>query len=183
MARWMRSRLPAVHDCPAYRKIPTATASIALSRSASSKTRTGALPPPSTEIRANRPAAMMASRRPTSLLPVNPILSTRGSAASASPIASPDPVRPFATPAGSPGRPSSSSKIAIDDAGASLAGFRTNVQPEASAAPIFRSGRSIGSFQGVMNAHTPTGSRRTRLRRCDAAALVTTPSTRRAAPA
>ena len=42
---------------------------------------------------------------------------------------------------------SRSSKIAIDDAGASLAGLSTNVQPVAMAAPILRSGRSTGSFQ------------------------------------
>ena len=60
---------------------------------------------------------------------------------------------------------SRSSKIAIDDAGASLAGLRTNVQPVASAAPILRSGRSTGSFHGVISPHTPTGSLRTKFRR------------------
>ena len=60
---------------------------------------------------------------------------------------------------------SSSSKIAIDDAGVSLAGLSTNVQPVAIAAPILRSGRSTGSFHGVMSPHTPTGSFRTKFRR------------------
>ena len=60
---------------------------------------------------------------------------------------------------------SSSPKIAIDDAGASLAGLSTNVQPVAIAAPILRSGRSTGSFHGVISPHTPTGSLRMKLSR------------------
>ena len=81
----MSSREPAVHDWPAYRKIPTATASIAFSRFASGKTMTGALPPASSETRLNVRAPSSISRRPASLLPVKLILSTRGSVASASP--------------------------------------------------------------------------------------------------
>ena len=38
--------------------------------------------------------------------------------------------------------------MAIEEAGASLAGLSTNVQPVAMAAPILRSGRSTGSFHG-----------------------------------
>ena len=78
---------------------------------------------------------------------------------------------------------SSSSKIAIDDAGASLAGLSTNVQPVAMAAPILRSGRSTGSFQGVISPHTPTGSLSTKLSRWPGALLVTSPWIIRAAPA
>ncbi len=148
-------RCPAVHDWPAYRKIPTATASIAFSRFASGKTMTGALPPASSETRLNVRAPSSISRRPTSLLPVKLILSTRGSVASASPITSPAPTTPLATPRGSASIRSSSPKIAIDDAGASLAGLSTNVQPVAIAAPILRSGRSTGSFQGVISAADP----------------------------
>ena len=73
-------------------------------------------------------------------------------------MTSPWPTTPFATPGGSASIRSSSSKIAIDDAGASLAGLRTNVQPVAIAAPILRSGRSTGSFHGVIRPQTPTGS-------------------------
>jgi hypothetical protein len=78
---------------------------------------------------------------------------------------------------------SSSSKIAIDDAGASLAGLSTNVQPVAIAAPILRSGRSTGSFHGVISPQTPTGSLRTRLSRWPGAELVTSPRISLAAPA
>ena len=131
------------------RSRPT-TASIAFSRFASGKTMTGALPPASSETRLNVRAPSSISRRPTSLLPVKLILSTRGSVASASPTTPPSPTTPLATPCGSAGIRSSSPKIAIDDAGASLAGFRTNVQPVAIAAPILRSGRSTGSFHGVI---------------------------------
>ncbi len=55
--------------------------------------------------------------------------------------------------------------MAIDAAGASLAGLSTNVQPVAIAAPILRSGRSTGSFQGVISPQTPTGSLRMKLSR------------------
>ena len=109
---------------------------------------TGALPPASSETRLNVRAPSSISRRPTSLLPVKLILSTRGSLANASPTTSPAPTMPFATPFGSASIRSSSPKIAIDDAGASLAGLSTNVQPVAIAAPILRSGRSTGSFHG-----------------------------------
>ena len=177
----MSSREPAVHDWPAYRKIPTATASIAFSRFASGKTMTGALPPASIETRLNVRAPSSISRRPASLLPVKLILSTRGSVASASPTTSPAPTTPFATPCGSPSIRSSNPKIAIDDAGASLAGLSTNVQPAAIAAPILRSGRSTGSFHGVIRPHTPTGSLRMKLSRWLGAEDVTSPRIIRAA--
>jgi len=38
-------------------------------------------------------------------------------------------------------------------------GLCTIVQPVASAGAIFQTARSSGKFQGVMKAHTPTGSR------------------------
>ena len=65
--------------------------------------------------------------------------------------------------------------FAIEDAGASLAGLSTNVQPVAITAPIFRRGRSTGSFHGVMSPHTPTGSLRMKLRRWLGAEAVTSP--------
>ena len=39
-------------------------------------------------------------------------------------------------------------------------GLMTMVQPAASAGAIFHVASISGEFQGVMNAHTPTGSRR-----------------------
>ncbi len=152
-----------------------------MSRLASGKTITGALPPASIDTRLNDRAPSSIRRRPTSLLPVKLILSTRGSVASASPTTSPAPTTPLATPFGKPGIRSSRPKIAIDDAGASLAGLSTNVQPVAIAAPILRSGRSTGSFHGVISAHTPTGSLRMKLRRCVGADAVTSPRIIRAA--
>ena len=172
-----------MHDCPAYRKIPTATASIAFSRFASGKTMTGALPPASSDTRLNVFAPSSIRRRPISLLPVKLILSTRGSLASASPTTSPAPTTPFATPFGSRSMRSRSSKMAIEEAGVSLAGLSTNVQPVAMAAPILRSGRSTGSFHGVMSPQTPTGSLRMKLSRWLGADAVTSPRIIRAAAA
>ena len=71
--------------------------------------------------------------------------------------------------------------MAIDDAGASLAGLSTKVQPVAIAAPILRSGRSTGSFHGVISPQTPTGSLRMKLSRCSGADDVTSPRIIRAA--
>jgi hypothetical protein len=59
--------------------------------------------------------------------------------------------------------------------------LRTKVHPVAIAAPILRSGRSTGSFHGVMRAHTPTGSLRMKLSRCCGAEAVTSPRIIRAA--
>ena len=73
--------------------------------------------------------------------------------------------------------------MAIDEAGVSLAGLSTNVQPVAMAAPILRSGRSTGSFHGVMSPHTPTGSLRMKLSRWLGAEAVTSPRIIRAAAA
>ena len=151
----MSSREPAVHDWPAYRKIPTATASIAFSRFASGKTMTGALPPASIETRLNVRAPSSISRRPASLLPVKLILSTRGSVASASPTTSPAPTTPFATPRGRPRSGRAARRSPSTTPGASLAGLSTNVQPAAIAAPILRSGRSTGSFHGVIRRAHP----------------------------
>ncbi len=70
------------------------------SRSASSKTTTGALPPSSRWSRLTRSAAVRAMCLPVSVSPVTEIIPTFGWATSASPIAAPVPVITLSTPGG-----------------------------------------------------------------------------------
>ena len=137
--------------------IAPATAS---SRSASSNTMNGALPPSSSEIFL-RPGAHCAMRSfPTSLEPVNPSLRTEGFEVISPPIAgasSAAPVTTEKTPAGTPAS-SASAAIASADSGVCSAGFSTIVQPAASAGADLRVGIAAGKFHGVIPAVTPTGS-------------------------
>ena len=73
-------RLAAVHASPMLRILATIAPSTAASRSASSKTTNGALPPSSIEVRSTFSAACASSVRPTSVEPVNDSLRRRGSA-------------------------------------------------------------------------------------------------------
>ena len=60
-----------------------------------------------------------------------------------------------------PGGTSASCRISANtyaDKGATSLGFRTIVQPAASAGPTLQEIWFIGQFQGVINPQTPTGS-------------------------
>ena len=133
--------------------------STARSRSASSKTRNGALPPSSIETRSSCCAACATSCRPTSVEPVNDSLRARGSAINA-PVSAPlrEVVTTFTTPAGNPASISNAA-IASIESGVCLAGLTTHVQPAANAGPTLRVPIANGKFQGVTNTHGPTGSR------------------------
>ena len=86
------------------------------------------------------------------------ILSTPGCLTRASPAVSPKPGTMLITPAGKPAS-SASSPIRSAVSGVCSAGFRTTVQPAASAGPHFQATISIGKFQGMICPATPTGSR------------------------
>ena len=73
------NRFAAVHASPMLRILASTAPSTAASRSASSKTRNGALPPSSIETRSTCCAAAAINRRPTSVEPVNDSLRSRGS--------------------------------------------------------------------------------------------------------
>src|ERR1019366_8987646 len=71
-------------------------------RSASGSTIIGDLPPSSSDTRLMVSVALLLISLPTSVEPVNAILSTPGCATNAAPVVSPSPVRMFTTPGGKP---------------------------------------------------------------------------------
>ena len=145
---------------PELRNLHVIAPATTSSRSASSKTMNGALPPSSSEIFLS-PGAHCAIRSfPISVDPVKPSLRTAGFAVISPPItgaSSAAPVTTENTPAGTPAS-SASAAIASAQSGVCSAGFRTIVQPAARAGADFRVGIAAGKFHGVMPAVTPTGS-------------------------
>ena len=89
--------------CPVEEKIPYITPLTAWSRSASSSTIVGDLPPSSSEIGISFSAAMCASVRPVDVPPVKVTLPTPGWRTIASPITEPRPVSTDSSPDGSAG--------------------------------------------------------------------------------
>mmetsp|Transcript_7453 Transcript_7453/g.19257 ORF Transcript_7453/g.19257 Transcript_7453/m.19257 type:complete len:216 (+) Transcript_7453:566-1213(+) len=144
--------------CPALRKALPSAAVAALSRSASSKTMNGALPPSSSDTFFTVLAAPAISILPTAVEPVKPILRTVSDASIVSPMALASPITTLNTPCGSPAR-SATSAIASAVRGVSSAGLSTTVQPAARAGATLRVIMDIGKFHGVMAATTPTGCR------------------------
>src|SRR5210317_1088981 len=149
-------RLAQTQVCPALRYLLTIAPATALSRSASSNTMNGALPPSSIEVRFTVPAHSDISCLPTSVEPVKVSLRTRGFEVISRPISAVRPVTMLITPAGTPARSASTAK-AYADSGVALAGLHTTVHPAASAGAILRVSIALGKFQGVMQATTPTG--------------------------
>src|SRR5262245_14815105 len=141
----------------------------------------GDFPPSSTETRFNVDAASRRMDLPTSVLPVNAILSTPGCRTNAIPAPDPAPGRTCSTPGGrpasSPIRPSSRAV-----SGVWLAGLRITQHPAASAGATFHDAKSNGKFQGTIAATNPTGSLSVKRKASDRAAGVL-PETLVAAPA
>ena len=116
----------------------------------------GLLPPSSSVTRLSICPAFAPISRPTAVEPVKAILSTPGCSTIAAPV-SPKPVTMFTTPSGSPASwTSCPSRSAVS--GVCSAGFRTTVQPAASAGAIFHAAISSGKFHGMICPQTPTGS-------------------------
>ncbi len=101
--------------------------------SASSKTINGALPPSSNDTFFTVELPSSISLLPTSVLPVNAIISTLLCLAKYSPIVDPGPVTTLKTPLGNPAFSKSSANISVV-IGVKLAGFTTTVLPTAMAA-------------------------------------------------
>ena len=102
------------------------------------------------------PATVFWMILPTSVEPVNAILSIPGCATSAAPVR-PSPVRMLTTPGGS----SASSQISASSSAVSgvvSAGLSTIVFPQAIAGAIFQAAMSSGKFHGMIEPTTPTGS-------------------------
>ena len=139
-------REPAQQTCPWLNQMPSTRPSTALSRSASSKMMNGDLPPSSSESRLWLDAVALRMARPTSVEPVNAILSTSGCLTSASPV-EPSPVTMLTTPGGSPISEQISAKASAVS-GVNSAGLSTTVLPVASAGAIFQASISSGKFHG-----------------------------------
>ena len=154
------TRVPDSHAWPWFIRQPNSVPSAARSRSASSRTMFGPLPPSSSVSRLTLPAAIRMISRPTAVEPVKAIFRTSGWLASRAPTTWPSPGTTFRTPGGSPHSCAilaNSSSVS----GVCSSGLTTMVLPAASAGPIFHMASSSGKFHGTMAAHTPTGSRRT----------------------
>lgn len=141
------------------RILATIAPSTAASRSASSKTTNGALPPSSIEVRTTVSAHWARSSRPTAVEPVKDSLRIRPPRSSGS-HTSPalEVVTTFSTPSGSPAslRIAASARL---ESGVCGAGLSTIVQPAAIAGPILRAPIASGKFHGVISRQGPTGRR------------------------
>ena len=183
-ASWMPSctstRLALIQVCPELRNLATIIAAITSSRSASSKTRNGALPPNSSETFLIVFAHCPIKSLPTSVEPVNESLRTIGLLVISPPIfgaSSASPVTTLSTPAGRPTR-SASTITERADSGVCSAGLSTIEQPAASAGAALRVGIADGKFHGVIPTVTPIGSRKTTMRRSGIGAGIVSPLTR-----
>ena len=135
--------------------MPLTIPSTAWSSAQSSKTMFAALPPSSSVSFLPVPASRRWIALPTSVEPVNAILSTSGWSTSAAPVR-PSPVTMLTTPGGSSAWRSTSQKRSAVS-GVVSAGFSTTVLPHASAGAIFHASISSGKFQGMIWPATPTG--------------------------
>ena len=97
-------RLAQTQVWPVLRYLEAMAPSTAASRSASSKTMKGALPPSSSDVFLSVGAHCAASTRPTSVEPVKVSLRTAMLAVSTPPMARAEPVMTLNTPAGTPAR-------------------------------------------------------------------------------
>mmetsp|Transcript_12781 Transcript_12781/g.44183 ORF Transcript_12781/g.44183 Transcript_12781/m.44183 type:complete len:269 (-) Transcript_12781:206-1012(-) len=161
-----KMRLAETHVWPAATNAPKATPLTASSRSTSSKTKTGALPPSSAQKLAARPPTRAPIFEPATSPPVKSILATSRCAASAAAATWPWPGTTLTTPGGAP----ASFKIAArasTEMGAISGGLMTTVFPVASATATFFVAMSRGWFHGVTTPQTPRGLRAT-IAMCDA---------------
>ena len=117
----------------------------------------GDLPPNSWCTRLTVGAALRATSMPARVEPVNDTMSTSGWLAMAAPTVGPSPLTRLNTPGGTP----AASRISVQmraENGAISEGFKTIVQPTASAGATLQAIWLIGQFHGVINPHTPIGS-------------------------
>jgi hypothetical protein len=130
------SRVAAVQSCPVLKQAPTIAASARASRSASSNTMNGALPPNSRCTRLSVSAAVFITFLPVPVEPVTEIMRRSGCSTSAWPVSLP-PVTTLSTPGGRPASLASSPSMSAVR-GVPGAGFKTVVQPAARAGPTFQ---------------------------------------------
>jgi len=153
-------RLDASQDSPTLFMHRRASVPTTDSRTASSRTRLGDLPPSSSITRLTVGAAWSETSTPARVDPVNETKPTFGRAAMQAPTFGRVPSVRLKTPGGT----SASSRIPANrctDSGEISEGFNTQVQPVASTGATLAATRFIGQFQGVLSAQTPIGSRAT----------------------
>ena len=146
-----------MHDWPPLRILATMAPSIAVSMSASSNTRSGALPPSSIETLRMFSAAPRSRIRPTSVDPVKDSLRVAGCSSIARTTSEARVVgTTFTTPSGNP---TSARICAMTSAvnGVSAAGLSTTGQPAANAGATLRVAMAAGKFHGVTSTAVPTG--------------------------
>src|SRR6185437_6547998 len=153
-------RLAQTQVWPALRYFEAMAPLTAASRSASSKTMKGALPPSSIEVFFTVAAHCAIKSLPISVEPVKVTLRTVGLDVISPPISLAVPVTQEKTPFGTP----ASSHKARAENGVCEAGFSTIVQPEARAGPALRVIIAEGKFHGVMAPQTPIGCFSTTMR-------------------
>ena len=176
-------RLAHTQVCPELRNLLAMAPSTAASRSASSNTMNGALPPSSSDTRLMPSAHCAISFLPTAVEPVKLSLRTAGCEVISAPIAEAlEPVTMLTTPAGTPARCASTARASAEY-GVCSAGLHTTVQPAARAGASLRPSMAEGKFHGVIVATTPTGWRSTTIRLSAACPGITSPYMRRASSA
>lgn len=159
--RATKSRDPAMQLWPLEEKTPYMTPARACSRSASSKTIVGDLPPSSSDTGISLSAAACARVRPVFVPPVKVIFPTAGCRTIASPMTLP---RPGSTESSAVGSAASVSAWwtrrprARATSGVHSAGLRTTALPAASAGASFWASLAMGEFHGVIAPTTPMGS-------------------------
>ena len=153
--------MPARQTWPASSNWPAAFRAAA-SRSQSSKTSSGPLPPSSPVNGTMFRAAATPMCRAVSGEPVNETRRTPGCETSAAPTSSPIPWTMLKTPGG---KPASATRSASSEheSGDHSAGLRIIVQPAASAGAVFQVESMNGAFHGVITTAGPLGIRITRL--------------------
>ena len=168
-----------MHIWPWLKKAPKAAAFTASSRSASSSTSSGALPPSSSRTGFRLRAARSAMIRPTLVEPVKLMRRTAGwsiSAPTTSPASSGALVTRLTVPGGMPAS-SSASTISAWVRGQVSEAFSTTVLPQASGVAMARVARITGAFQGAMPSTTPAGSRMAMDRQPGLSDGITSPAT------
>src|SRR5450830_73864 len=156
-------RLAQTQVWPTLRNLDASAPSTAASRSASSNTMKGALPPSSSDNFLMLEAHCCINSLPIAVEPVKLSLRTMGLLVISPPMASGAPVTTLKTPAGTPAR-SANTASASAEKGVASAGLSTIGQPAANAGPALRVIIAAGKFHGVMAAHTPIGSLVTTMR-------------------
>src|SRR5580658_3274479 len=150
-------RVGALQDWPEFWNTCSTLCFTARSKSASSSSTFGDLPPNSWCTRLTDAAALRATSVPARVEPVKDTMSTSRCEESGAPTWVPSPLIRLNTPAGTPASCMTlAQRMALS--GEYSDGFKTMVQPAASAGTTLAATWFMGQFHGVMSAHTPTGS-------------------------